>query len=148
MIHPDNSGGDSLEPIYCENVKSSETAEVRTLDSLIGSNTNFGNIDLIKIDAQGLETAVLRGSIETIKAHKPLIIYEAEAKAVGPDDEKRKDTLDALVYTMAAKIVKERIFIHRNKIDKYTLIAAQAKVEKAKSSMKEKKNKQAAQSIH
>ena len=143
LIHPDNSGGNSLEPTYCENAKISETVEVRTLDSLIGSNQNFGNIDLIKIDVQGSETAVLKGSIETIKAHKPLIIYEAETKAVGTDDEKRKDTLEALGYKMVAKIVKERIFIHKTKIDKNALKAAQAKVEKAKVDMKEKRKMQA-----
>ena len=140
LIHPDNSGGNSLEPKYCENVRSSETVEVRTLDSLIGSNKNFGNIDLIKIDVQGSETAVLKGSIETIEAHKPLIIYEAETKAVGTDDEKRKDTLEALGYTMVAKIIKERIFIHRTKIDKSALIAAQAKAEKVKNDIR-KRNK-------
>lgn len=47
--------------------------ELRPLDSLVPADRE---IDLIKIDVEGAELGVLRGAKETIKKHKPLIIFE------------------------------------------------------------------------
>jgi FkbM family methyltransferase len=52
------------------------TVRVRTLDS-------FGLApDVVKIDVQGLELAVVRGGIETFRKHRPLAIVESPSEAV------------------------------------------------------------------
>jgi FkbM family methyltransferase len=50
------------EPLQCE---------VRTLDSF-----EFDEVDFIKIDVEGFELQVLRGALETIKRHRPVITTE------------------------------------------------------------------------
>lgn len=47
--------------------------EVKKLDSVISQNEK---IDLIKIDVEGAELGVLKGSIKTILKNKPVIIFE------------------------------------------------------------------------
>lgn len=47
--------------------------EIKTLDELIPRDTK---IDLLKIDVEGAELGVLKGGLNTIKEHKPVIIFE------------------------------------------------------------------------
>jgi FkbM family methyltransferase len=53
--------------------------QVDTLDSVLGV-WNRNNIDLIKIDVEGAEFSVLRGAVNTIKAHRPFLIVEIEQR--------------------------------------------------------------------
>lgn len=46
--------------------------KLKTLDSY-----RFNNVKLIKIDVEGHELLVIKGAIETIKKHKPVLIIEA-----------------------------------------------------------------------
>ena len=48
-----------------------EEIEIKTLDSY-----NFNDVDVIKIDVEGYEEEVLKGSIETIKRCKPILYIE------------------------------------------------------------------------
>jgi len=48
-----------------------EKIEIRTLDSY-----NFDNVDVIKIDVEGYEEEVLRGSVKTIERCKPILYIE------------------------------------------------------------------------
>jgi len=50
----------------------SYTVETRRLDNVL----NGRDVDLIKIDVEGLELSVLRGAAETIKRCRPAIIFE------------------------------------------------------------------------
>ena len=64
--------------IYADRIKGvvfgpGDVVNVRTLDS-----HNFNNIGLIKIDTQGHELPILRGAIETIKKHRPVIVFEID----------------------------------------------------------------------
>ncbi len=43
---------------------------------------NFNKVHLIKIDAQGCDLHIMKGAINTIKTHKPVICYEVEGTAV------------------------------------------------------------------
>jgi FkbM family methyltransferase len=46
--------------------------QVRTLDSF-----NLDNVSLIKIDVEGMELKVIKGSLETISRCSPMLIFEA-----------------------------------------------------------------------
>jgi FkbM family methyltransferase len=49
--------------------------QVRTLDSF-----NIDDVGFLKIDAEGHELAVLRGAHETIRANRPIVFVESEAR--------------------------------------------------------------------
>lgn len=48
--------------------------KVKRLDDYLSRSTE--PVKLIKIDVEGMETNVLRGSIQTIKSHTPIILFE------------------------------------------------------------------------
>lgn len=52
------------------------------LDQLLISSTidqyNFDRVDVIKVDAQGSDLNILKGAINTIKRHRPVVIFEFE----------------------------------------------------------------------
>ncbi len=48
---------------------------LRTLDSF-----GLGDVDLIKIDVEGMELAVVQGAVETIRRCKPLLVIEQKGK--------------------------------------------------------------------
>lgn len=50
-----------------------DNVQVKKLDDY-----NFENVDLIKIDTEGYEINVCRGSVETIKKYKPVIYFETK----------------------------------------------------------------------
>ena len=50
-----------------------DIVKVRTLDS-----HNFHEVGLIKIDTQGHELRIIKGAIETIKKHKPVVVFEID----------------------------------------------------------------------
>ncbi len=74
-INPNCSGGNS---IYCRewaqgDLASSESVSVRTLDDYC-SERGLDRIDLLKIDVEGHELAVLRGSQEMLRSHRISVI--------------------------------------------------------------------------
>jgi FkbM family methyltransferase len=50
-----------------------DVVKVRTLDS-----HNFHEVGLIKIDTQGHELRIIKGAVETIKKHKPVVVFEID----------------------------------------------------------------------
>ncbi len=60
-----------------ENKKNIETSnvEINTLDNFL-LNKKINNISIIKIDVEGHEFNVLKGAINTIKKHLPILIFE------------------------------------------------------------------------
>lgn len=59
---------------YGERVVHAEV-ECRTLDGL-ASDAGFTSVDLVKIDVEGFEAAVLRGGRQTILRHRPKLLLE------------------------------------------------------------------------
>ena len=55
--------------------------ELSTIDAVV-SESGLRDVDLIKIDVEGHETAVLAGAVETIKRHNPAIYIEFNAWAL------------------------------------------------------------------
>ncbi|MFM7244192.1 MAG: FkbM family methyltransferase, partial [Planctomycetaceae bacterium] len=49
--------------------------EVRTLDSVINA-LNVSHVDFIKIDVEGAEIDVLKGSLQTLESHRPTLCIE------------------------------------------------------------------------
>jgi FkbM family methyltransferase len=64
--------------------------KVKTLDSF-----KFENIDFIKIDAEGYETFIIQGAINTIVKYKPVILYERKGHSARYKQEKNS-VLDIL----------------------------------------------------
>lgn len=56
-----------------------QRCKVATLDSL-----ELAQLDLLKIDVEGHELRVLKGSQKTLRAHKPCIVFEANSEASNP----------------------------------------------------------------
>jgi FkbM family methyltransferase len=86
--------------------------ECRTLDSF-----QFEQVDLIKIDVQGFELAVLHGSIETLKKNKPVLIVEIEPRGALRqhfyEDHRAVDKLlTTLGYAVKKKIGNDHIYAH------------------------------------
>jgi FkbM family methyltransferase len=77
-----NFGGVSLER---DKRHGGRKVEVVTLDSL-----NLARLDLLKIDAEGMEPEVLLGARETILRHRPLLYLESDR------DERRRELLEIL----------------------------------------------------
>jgi len=66
-----------------------EEVEATTLD-----NYDFVNLKLIKIDVQGYEYNVLKGSIMTIERHRPYIIFELEEEYLNINGHTSNDLLE------------------------------------------------------
>lgn len=75
----------------------SYTTEVKTLDSF-----SFPRIDLIKIDAEGVELEILRGAKETLQRLRPIVIFEFHSDDLSKytDYEVFFDTLRYSLYTL------------------------------------------------
>ena len=113
-IHPDNSGGNSLNEEYCGDCLREEEVISKSLDTLIGKTRRFGQIGLIKVDVQGHESEVLRGARVTIESHRPVIWCEEESSV--RKNESIELILKELDYKKAVTVNKESIYIHKSKI--------------------------------
>ena len=76
-ISDNNPGGSGLDnnpmgkPSYINSTDKNIEVELTTIDSL-----NLDKLDFIKIDVEGYEPLVIKGGINTIRRHKPVIIME------------------------------------------------------------------------
>lgn len=69
--------------------------------------------DLVKIDTQGFEIPILKGSIETLKKYKPVLILEAEFKKVFND---MLSLLTPIGYQCVISVKKDKIWVHKDNL--------------------------------
>lgn len=60
---------------WCEGGSTEELVECVTVDDLVATG-GVGRCDVVKIDAEGSEDAVLRGASKTLAEHRPFILAE------------------------------------------------------------------------
>ena len=71
---------------------------LRTLDSII-AEAAFDRVDLVKIDVEGHEAAVLAGAAKTLARFRPALIFESGHEAAG-DRDRIADLLDQANYEL------------------------------------------------
>lgn len=76
---------------------SAEGASVTTLDALV-KDEGIDGVDLVKLDVDGYECAVLDGSAEVLEQHRPVIVSEIAPHAL----EAAGRTIDDLLDRFAA----------------------------------------------
>ncbi len=93
-----NFGGTQLDSV--ENRGSSGNIKLTAIDQYTQANSDkIDKLDLIKIDVEGMEYPVLKGSINTIKNFKPLIWVEIIPK-LGGDLNKVAELMNSLSYEL------------------------------------------------
>ena len=115
FLHPTNSGASSFvnntkvgydnqsRAVFGEFPKETKKAyvEIKKLDSF-----NIKKIDFIKIDVQGFELEVLKGSTNTLLNNSPILCIEEDS----PETSKTIPFLESLNYKIIDIINKEHIF--------------------------------------
>ncbi len=90
--------------------------ELKRLDDIIPISTK---IDFIKIDVEGAEFLVLKGAVKTIKAHKPLIIFECGLGASEYYDTTPEGLYDFVTECLSLKIsTLEKFQQQKNSLNK------------------------------
>jgi FkbM family methyltransferase len=80
VVDPVNKGGSFLRKADdITNLKNIQAIKVTTLDSLLSDERA---IDLVKIDVEGSEYDVLLGSMNILRRHKPVIVFEQNSWSV------------------------------------------------------------------
>jgi FkbM family methyltransferase len=80
-----------------------ETVEVDTLDNVV-ARLGLERLDLIKIDAEGAEVAVLQGARSIIGKHRPILLVEVNNRALEAQNHTAKALLDILENGLNYKI--------------------------------------------
>lgn len=84
--------------VCVDNNQDKEVSQITTVDSF-----DFRSVSLMKIDVQGYEVNVLKGSLETIEKHRPFIFIEVEdhnLKKFGSSESDLFDFLKNLGYSV------------------------------------------------
>lgn len=82
---------------------------IRTLDSF-----KFERVDLIKIDVEGMELDILKGSSLILKNLKPIVFYEHQKINRKSEAEPIKEYLKSFSYTSFKEINNNTIAIHKD----------------------------------
>ncbi len=96
--------GSAIATLLDVNYGKKEEIEVDTIDNIV-KEEKIERVDFIKMDIEGYERYALKGAIETIKKHKPIIVVSAYHLA---DDKKVLPEIVKSAYAnYEVKLVKE-----------------------------------------
>jgi FkbM family methyltransferase len=100
----DGTRHDGLGTLYPSETRAKEVCEVKLqrLDEF-RVERNIDRVDLIKIDVEGAEQAVVRGSVETIKNDRPYLVIEIQpetATSAGHASGEIRELLESLGYRL------------------------------------------------
>jgi FkbM family methyltransferase len=79
-----------------------DTVRVRRLDDIVREE-GLGRVDVMKIDAEGGEVGVLGGALQTLQAHRPVLMLEVVDKALrslGASEARLLEFLEDLDYRL------------------------------------------------
>ena len=97
--YPDGTGSRWLKP-------SNDGVPLITLDSL-----NLSEVDLMKVDVEGMELRVFMGAVETLKRCKPVLVVEDKPKLRPRHDlEAPWKLLESLGYALKDTVGADRIY--------------------------------------
>ncbi len=103
-ILPINLGGSTMLKISDNELREKEEIEVDTIDNIV-KEEKIEKVDFIKMDIEGYERYALKGAVETIKKHKPIIVVSAYHLA---DDKKVLPEIVKSAYAnYEVKLLKE-----------------------------------------
>ena len=107
---PTNRGGNRIQ---LDNPDGKEVVKIKVhkLDDWIGS-ANIVKVNLIKIDVEGFEMNVLKGSLETLKTHRPVFFIELDdnnLKMVGASAKVLVEFLEINGYSVVNAETDERV---------------------------------------
>lgn len=91
--------------INSKNEKKYSSIEIITIDSLISKNQESGDAKLIKIDTDGYDNQILRGSKRYLSTTKPIIYFEYDISFLKDNNEKGVDIFDYLSELGYQKLV-------------------------------------------
>ena len=86
------------------NTRTGQTTEIKKLDDLVNEHA-FKNVKLLKIDTDGFDFQILRGSFDFIRNHKPVLFFEYDAVYLVEQGEHGTKTLDDLLALGYNKII-------------------------------------------
>ena len=114
-INQENCGGTKIQGDL-EN-KNSEKVQLVRLDKLTKIMDSFGCISFIKMDIQGGEVEALKGSLETIQKHRPLMMIEVEESNVSRLNTIKQifKQVDYIEFLVLGKEGKDILFIPNEK---------------------------------
>ena len=72
-----------------------ETVQLLRLDDVV-SNDALSRLDLIKIDIEGGELAMLRGAVETLRRYRPVVIFELLRPALASQNASPEEVIEFL----------------------------------------------------
>jgi FkbM family methyltransferase len=93
-----NSGGTSLAEANAGPASRAVTVPARRLDDVI-QELGLSRVDVIKVDAEGAETLVLRGAQETLRRFKPRLVIEVIPSVLAGMGTS-VDELEALIWSL------------------------------------------------
>ena len=94
-------------------IKAGKDIRVISLDAI-----GFSVCDLLKIDVEGYEFAVIEGAKGILQSNRPVVIMETDKKFAklryGVDDDAAEKSLLAMGYREAAHIRPDKVFVHKS----------------------------------
>lgn len=103
VLHPKNGGHNHIINKNREYKNGTQTVEIEPLDSFA-----FQQVGFIKIDVEGFEFSVLKGSIDTVMRNRPVLqleIVERQCRAFGYTDVELVDWIrDQFDYEVVSKV--------------------------------------------